>query len=86
MNTPQSDIASQKISKAELESISMPDRLDTSIGELKFFDGVPTDATIDKLYDNLDRSRAVQAGCRIAICHANWQCRHRRAVEHGHCH
>ncbi len=58
---PLSQLASAQVSKAELESISMPDRLDTSIGELKFFDGVPTEATIDKLYDNLDRSRAVQA-------------------------
>jgi len=33
--------------------------LETAIGDLEFFDGVPTDATIDKLYDNLDRSRAV---------------------------
>ena len=57
---PLSHTASAEVSKAELESISMPDRVDTSIGELKFFDGVPTDETIDKVYDNLDRMRGVQ--------------------------
>lgn len=49
------------VSKETLASISIPDKVETSIGTLKFFDGVPTDATIDTLYDNLDRSRAVQA-------------------------
>ena len=58
---PLSHTTSAQISKVELESISIPDRVDTAIGELKFFDGVPTDATIDRLYDNLDRSRGVRA-------------------------
>ena len=58
---PLSHIASAQVSKAELQSISIPDRVETPIGELNFFDGVPTDATIDKLYDNLDRSRGVTA-------------------------
>ena len=58
---PLSQTALAEVSKAELESISIPDRVETPIGELRFFDGVPTDATINKLYDNLDRSRAVQA-------------------------
>lgn len=57
---PMSHTASAQVSKAELESISMPDRVETPIGELKFFDGVPTDATIDKIYDNLDLMRGVQ--------------------------
>jgi hypothetical protein len=48
------------VSKAELESISIPNSVDTPIGELKFFDGVPSDTTIDKLYDNLDRMRGVE--------------------------
>ncbi|KAA0889959.1 DUF1254 domain-containing protein [Pusillimonas sp. ANT_WB101] len=56
---PLSPNAFAEVSKAELQSISMPDHVDTSIGELKFFDGVPTDATIDKVYDNLDRMRGV---------------------------
>lgn len=42
-------------------SITTPDNVKTSIGELKFFDGVPTDQTVETLYDNLDRMRGVQA-------------------------
>ena len=38
----------------------MPDNLETSLGTLEFFDGVPSDATIDTLYDNLDRMRGVE--------------------------
>ena len=49
-----------EVSKAELKSISTPDKVQTSIGELKFFDGVPTDETVKKVYDNLDRMRGVQ--------------------------
>ncbi len=57
---PLSHTAFAEVSRSELESISIPDRVDTPIGELKFFDGVPTDATIDTVYDNLDRMRAVE--------------------------
>ena len=53
--------ASAEVTKAELQSISIPDRVESPIGELNFFDGVPTDATINKLYDNLDRMRGVEA-------------------------
>ena len=52
--------ASAQVSEEELKSISTPDKVKTSIGELKFFDGVPTDDTVKKLYDNLDRMRGVQ--------------------------
>ncbi len=52
--------AAAEVSKEELQSISTPDKVNTSIGELKFFDGVPTDATVKKVYDNLDRMRGVQ--------------------------
>jgi len=47
--------AAAQVSKEELKSISTPDKVNTSIGELKFFDGVPTDDTVKTLYDNLDR-------------------------------
>lgn len=43
------------------EGIAMPDQIDTRIGTLNFFDGFPDDATAEKLYDNLDFQRAVQA-------------------------
>ncbi len=49
-----------EVSPAELKAISIPDKVDTAIGTLEFFDGVPTDATISKVYDNLDRMRGMQ--------------------------
>ncbi|WP_205424877.1 DUF1254 domain-containing protein [Marinobacter sp. BW6] len=48
-----------EVSKAELESISIPDRVETPIGVLEFFDGVPVGDTVDKVYDNLDRMRGL---------------------------
>ncbi|MDZ4150854.1 DUF1214 domain-containing protein [Methylicorpusculum sp.] len=41
--------------------IAMPDEVETRLGTLKFFDGFPDDATVDKLFDNLDFQRALQA-------------------------
>ena len=43
------------------ESILTPDSVDTSIGTLNFFDGMPDEETVTKVYDNLDRIRATQA-------------------------
>ena len=40
-------------------SITAPDKVDTSIGTLNYFDGVPTGDTVATVYDYLDRSRAV---------------------------
>ena len=48
-----------KVTPETLKSISIADKVDTSIGKLDFFDGVPTEATISKVYDNLDRTRAL---------------------------
>ncbi len=42
-------------------SIMAPDKLETSIGTMKFFDGVPDEASVEKVYDYLDRSRAVES-------------------------
>ena len=41
--------------------IASPDTVETRLGTLKFFDGFPDDASVEKLYDNLDFQRAVQA-------------------------
>ena len=41
--------------------IASPDKVETRLGTLKFFDGFPDKATVDKLYDNLEFQRAVQA-------------------------
>jgi hypothetical protein len=43
------------------DGIAMPDTVETRLGTLEFFDGFPDDATVEKLYDNLDFQRAVQA-------------------------
>ena len=42
------------------QSITTPDKVETSIGKLEFFDGVPSQQTVQTLYDNLDRMRGVQ--------------------------
>ena len=41
--------------------IATPDRLETSIGVLTGFDGVPDAATTQKVYDQLDLQRATHA-------------------------
>jgi hypothetical protein len=42
-------------------SIETPDTVQTRIGTLKFFDGLPDPETVNKVYDNLDFSRGVEA-------------------------
>jgi hypothetical protein len=42
-------------------SITTPDRVETRIGTLEFFDGFPTPETVDLVYDNLDFMRGVEA-------------------------
>ena len=42
-------------------AITMPDRVETRLGTLQFTDGFPDDATVEKVFDNLDFQRAVQA-------------------------
>jgi len=41
--------------------VATPNRLDSSLGTLNLTDGFPAPYTIEKIYDNLDRSRALQA-------------------------
>ncbi len=41
--------------------IASPDEMKTRLGTLKFFDGFPDRPTVEKLFDNLDFQRAVQA-------------------------
>ena len=43
------------------ESIMTPDSVETSLGTLNFFDGIPDQDTVAKVYDNLDRMRAIEA-------------------------
>jgi hypothetical protein len=46
--------------ESELEGISTPDRVETSIGELRFRDGAPLPETAELAYDYLDRARGVE--------------------------
>ena len=41
--------------------ITTPDNLETRLGDLNFFDGVPDQASTDKVYDFIDFQRAYQA-------------------------
>ena len=43
------------------DGVATPDMLETSIGTLNSFDGVPDDKTTQLVYDNLDLDRATQA-------------------------
>ena len=51
--------ASAEVGEAELDSISIPDKVETPTGTLQFFDGVPVGDTVDKVYDNLDLMRGL---------------------------
>ena len=42
-------------------SITTADKYDTRIGTLEFKDGMPNAATLEKVYDNLDRAHAFDA-------------------------
>jgi hypothetical protein len=42
-------------------AVTTPNKIDTRIGTLKFTDGFPDDATVEKVYDNLDFQRGLQA-------------------------
>ena len=42
------------------ESIMTPDKVETRMGTLEFFDGIPTKETAALLYDNLDYLRGVE--------------------------
>jgi hypothetical protein len=50
-----------KMTTTPAPGIAMPDRVESRLGELRFFDGFPDKATTEKIYDNLDFQRAVQA-------------------------
>ncbi|WP_444938837.1 DUF1254 domain-containing protein [Microbulbifer sp. JMSA002] len=52
---------SADVSRESVESISTPDKVESSIGLLKFRDGAPYPDTAEKLYDYLDHMRAVDS-------------------------
>lgn len=50
-----------EVSASALDSISVPDELQTTIGTLRFEAGAPTPETAQTVYDYLDQARGVQA-------------------------
>jgi hypothetical protein len=65
--------ASAQVSKEVIESISTPNKVDTSIGTLEFLDGAPFPETAQKAYDYLDTMRGVDVflkGIPAASLHA----------------
>ena len=54
-------VAEAQTSPAIPPSITTPDRVESRIGTLEFKDGAPSQATLDKVYDNLDFTHAYEA-------------------------
>jgi hypothetical protein len=50
-----------KYSSPIAPGVAVPDEIDSSIGTLNLHYGYPDAGTVEKIYDNLDRSRALQA-------------------------
>jgi hypothetical protein len=53
--------SAQKMKTDIPPSITTPDSVETRLGTLNFRDGFPDDASVQKVYDNLDFQRGVQA-------------------------
>ena len=53
--------AQAQVSKETRDSISTPNKVETQLGTLEFTDGAPSAATVQKVYDNLDYIRGVDA-------------------------
>ncbi len=53
--------ATYKMSTPIPEGVEVPELVESRLGKLKYFDGFPDDATVRKVYDNLDFQRGVQA-------------------------
>lgn len=51
--------AAAEVSQETLDSLSAPDKIETSIGTLEFKDGAPSADTASKVYDTLDFTRAL---------------------------
>lgn len=56
-----SSSSSMKFSTPIAPGVAVPDKIESSIGVLNLSYGYPKPDTVEKIYDNLDRSRALQA-------------------------
>jgi hypothetical protein len=54
-------IATPAFTQNALPGIQTPSRVESHIGTLEFKDGMPSAATLEKVYDNLDRTHAFEA-------------------------
>ncbi|HME68882.1 MAG TPA: hypothetical protein VKM54_03340 [Myxococcota bacterium] len=54
-------VTEYKMTTPMLPGIAVPDNVETRLGTLHFFDGFPDKPSVEKLFDNLDFQRAVQA-------------------------
>ena len=54
-------VSRAKFSTPMPPGVASPDTVEPRFGTLHFFDGVPDKASTEKIYDNLDYQRAVQA-------------------------
>ena len=54
------DVKTYKMTTQIPENVLIPDEVETRLGTLKFFDGVPTAETAQLIWDNQDFSRAVE--------------------------
>jgi hypothetical protein len=59
--TPGTTPPTMKMTTAIPPSITTPDSVETRLGTLRFVDGFPDSGTVQKVYDNLDFERGVQA-------------------------
>ncbi len=55
------ETAVAQVSQEVLDSISTPNRVETSIGILEFLDGAPYPETAEKVYDFIDAMRAADS-------------------------
>lgn len=53
--------ANAQSNSSVLSSVTTPDKVETRIGTLEFNDGQPSQATLEKVYDNLDYMHAIRA-------------------------
>ena len=53
--------ANYKMTTSIAPGVAVPDKIESSIGTLNLNYGYPEAETVEKIYDNLDRSRALQA-------------------------
>jgi hypothetical protein len=54
--------------------ITTPDKVETNIGTLKFFDGLPDAETVQMVYDNLDRAAGLKRFSPACPPHRFTQC------------